>query len=114
MTLSELNQVTVVAKEACVAVIAHPNDRGLREQLFGALAPIISQSFVTRRNDQPAHLYGLIRQVGVLSEFLRGRIEAAYSKATVDMSEVGGIEGRAHELCRKLDELLGALRSEDK
>jgi hypothetical protein len=114
MTSSELNQVTVVAKEACLAVIAHPYDRSLRGRLFDVLAPIVNLSFVGRQDGQSAHLYGLIRQVYVLSEFLRNRIDVTDSKAAVATSEIGGIESSANELRHKLDEMLAALDGDRK
>ena len=107
MTLSEIEDIAVLAERACAAATNYPNDKELREHLYDAVRPVVdlgSEDDAT----YSTHFYYLLRQTAVWADIVRCRIE----NSRVASTPVAAIQHPARDLqqllARLVDELGGS------
>ena len=108
MTLSEIEDIAVLAERACAAATNYPNDKELREHLYDAVSPVVdlkSEDDTTHS----AHFFNLLQQTAVWADIVRCRIENSRSG---DIStSVESIRFPTRDLRKLLARLIGELQS---
>ena len=108
MTLSEIEDIAVLAERACAAATNYPNDKELREHLYDAVSAVVdlkSEDDTTHS----AHFFNLLQQTAVWAEIVRCRIE---NSRNGDMStSVESIRFPTRDLRKLLARLIGELQS---
>ena len=107
MTLSEIEDIAVLAERACAAATNYPNDKELREHLYDAVRPVVD---LGSEDDTAysAHFFYLLRQTAVWADIVRCRVEN--SRSGVMSTPVGAIQYPTRELRKLLAQLVGELQ----
>ena len=107
MTLSEIEDIAVLAERACAAATNYPNDKELREHLYDAVRPVVD----LRSEDDTthsAHFFNLLQQTAVWADIVRCRIEN--SRNDVMSIPVESIQYPTRELRKLLAQLVVELQ----
>jgi hypothetical protein len=107
MTLSEIEDIAVLAERACAAATNYPNDKELRERLYDAVRPVVdlgSEDDTTHS----AHFFYLLRQTAVWSGIVRCRIEN--SRIPAMSTTVESIQYATRDLHKLLARLVSELQ----
>ena len=107
MTLSDIEDIAVLAERACAAATNYPNDKELREHLYDAVRPVVD---LGSEDDTAysAHFFYLLRQTAVWADIVRCRIEN--SRNGVMSTPVESIQYPTRELRKLLAQLVGELQ----
>jgi hypothetical protein len=107
MTLSEIQDIAVLAERACAAAANYPNDEELREHLYNAVWPVVN---LGSEDDATysAHFFYLLRQTAVWADIVRCRIEN--SRNSIVSTPVESIQYPARDLRQLLARLVGELK----
>ena len=107
MTLSEIEDIAVLAERACAAATNYPNDKELREHLYDAVRPVVD--FGSEDDTAySAHFFYLLRQTAVWADIVQCREEN--SRNGVMSTPVGAIQYPTRELRKLLAQLVGELQ----
>lgn len=80
MTSSEVEAVLREAEQAYAAVLERPADSVAREKLRSYLATIAAPTVAPGQDVRSGSIQGLPRQVSIMADIVRGRIERIRSK----------------------------------
>jgi hypothetical protein len=107
MTLSEIEDIAVLAERACAAATNYPNDKELREHLYDAVRAVVD---LGSEDDTAysAHFFYLLRQTAVWADIVRCRIEN--SRNSIVSTPVESIQYPARDLQQLLVQLVGELK----
>jgi hypothetical protein len=108
MTLSEIEDIAVLAERACAAATNYPNDKELREHLYDSVRPVVdfgSEDDTTYSAD----FFYLLRQTAVWADIVRCRIEN--SRTSTMSTTVESIQYPTRDLRKLLARLIGELQS---
>ena len=107
MTLSEIEDIALLAERACAAATNYPNDKELREHLYDAVSPVVdlkSEDDTTHS----AHFFNLLQQTAVWADIVRCRIEN--SRNGVMPTSVESIRFPTRDLRKLLARLIDELQ----
>ena len=107
MTLSEIEDIAVLAERACAAATNYPNDKELRERLYEAVRPVVD---LASEDDttHSAHFFYLLRQTAVWAGIVRCRIEN--SRTGTMSTTVESIQYATRDLHKLLARLVSELQ----
>lgn len=111
MTSSEVEAVLREAEQACAAVLERPADSVAREKLRSYLATIAAPTVAPGRDARSGSILGLPRQVSIMADIVRGRIERIRSKRRSDHVAIASLEHSVRDLQRILADLIDGLEA---
>ena len=107
MTLSEIEDIAVLAERACAAATNYPNDKELREHLYDSVRPVVDFGSEDDTTYSADFIY-LLRQTAVWADIVRCRIEN--SRTPTMSTTVESVQYATRDLHKLLARLVSELQ----